>query len=136
MSALSEPPTMAFLCRADLQLSAGKLAVQCAHAAIVSLKQPKKTHSRMVQRWQETASRKICLAVDDEEDLMYFLGLVEEASLPHSLIQDAGLTEVLLEQELCLVLAQHHAIQWIICFLNSRSMIEVDSWGYEVSFIA
>ena len=68
MSALSEPPTMAFLCRADLQLSAGKLAVQCAHAAIGSLKQAKKTHSRMVQRWQETSSRKICLSVDDEED--------------------------------------------------------------------
>ena len=94
MSALSEPPTMAFLCRSDLELSAGKLAVQCAHAAIGSLKQAKKTHSRMVQRWQETASRKICLSVDDEEDLMYFLGLVEEASLPYSLIEDAGLTEV------------------------------------------
>ena len=94
MSALSEPPTMAFLCRVDLQLSAGKLAVHCAHAAIGSLKQAKKTHSRMVQRWQETSSRKICLSVDDEEDLMYFLGLVKEASLPYSLVQDAGLTEV------------------------------------------
>ena len=94
MSALSEPQTMAFLCRSDLKLSAGKLAVQCAHAAIGSLKQAKKTHSRMVQRWQETASRKICLSVDDEEDLMYFLGLVKEASLPYSLVQDAGLTEI------------------------------------------
>ena len=48
MSALSDPPTMAFLCRADLQLSPGKLAVQCAHAAVGSLKQAKKTHSRTV----------------------------------------------------------------------------------------
>ena len=69
MSALSDPPTMAFLCRADLQLSSGKLAVQCAHAAVGSLKQAKKTHSRMVQRWSETASRKVCLAVEDEDEL-------------------------------------------------------------------
>ena len=37
---------------------------------------------------------KLILVVDDEEDLMYFLGLVKAASLPYSLIQDAGLTEV------------------------------------------
>ncbi len=73
MSALSDPPTMAFLCRADLQLSPGKLAVQCAHAAVGSLKQAKKTHSRMVQRWSESASRKVCLAVEDEDELEYYL---------------------------------------------------------------
>ena len=94
MSALSDPPTMAFLCRRDLQLSPGKLAVQCAHAAVESLHRAKKTHSRMVQRWKEGASRKICLAVDDETELEYFLGLVQEASLPFALIRDAGLTEV------------------------------------------
>ena len=94
MSALSDPPTMAFLCRADLKLSAGKLAVQCAHAAVASLQHAKKTHSRMVQRWKESASRKICLAVDDEEEIEYFLNLVQQASLPFALIKDAGLTEV------------------------------------------
>ena len=78
MSALSDPPTMAFLCRTDLNLSAGKLAVQCAHAAVASLQRAKKTHSRMVQRWKESASRKICLAVDDEEEIEYFLNLVQE----------------------------------------------------------
>ncbi len=94
MSALSDPPTMAFLCRVDLQLSAGKLAVQCAHAAVESLKQAKKSHSRMVQRWNESSSRKVCLAVEDESELEYFLELVQEASLPFAVIKDAGLTEV------------------------------------------
>ncbi len=94
MSALSDPPTMAFLCRSDLQLSPGKLAVQCAHAAVESLQRAKKTHSRMVQRWKEGSSRKVCLAVDDETELEYFLELVQEASLPFALIKDAGLTEV------------------------------------------
>jgi len=94
MSALSDPPTMAFLCRVDLQLSSGKLAVQCAHAAVGSLQRAKKTHSRMVQRWTESASRKICLAVEDEEELEYYLERVQDASLPFALIKDAGLTEV------------------------------------------
>ena len=94
MSALSNPPTMVFLCRVDLQLSPGKLAVQCAHAAVGSLQQAKKTHSRMVQRWNDSASRKICLAVDDEDELKYYLEQVQEASLPFALIKDAGLTEV------------------------------------------
>ena len=91
MSALSDPPTMAFLCRSDLQLSPGKLAVQCAHAAVESLQRAKKTHSRMVQRWKEGSSRKICLPVDDETELEYFLGQVQEASLPFALIRDARL---------------------------------------------
>ena len=94
MSALSDPPTMAFLCRVDLPRSPGKLAVQWAHAAIESLKRAKKTHSRMVQRWNESASRKVCLAVEDESELEHFLELVQEASLPFALIKDAGLTEV------------------------------------------
>ena len=83
MSVLSEPPTMAFLCRTDLDLSPGKLAVQCAHAAVESLRKAKQTHSRMVQRWQESASRKVCLAVENED-----------ASLPFAVIKDAGLTEI------------------------------------------
>ena len=62
--------------------------------AVASLQRAKKTHSRMVQRWKESASRKICLAVDDEEEIEYFLNLVQEASLPFALIKDAGLTEV------------------------------------------
>ena len=94
MSALSDSPIMAFLCRVDLQLSTGKLAVQCAHAAVESLQRAKKTHSRMVQRWNESASRKVCLAVEDEAELEHFLQLVQEASLPFAVVQDAGLTEV------------------------------------------
>ena len=90
MSALSDPPTMAFLCRSDLHLSPGKLAVQCAHAAVESLQRAKKTHSRMVQRWKEGSSRKICLAVDDETELEYFLGLVQEASLPYCIDSRCG----------------------------------------------
>ena len=89
-----DPPSMAFLCRVDLQLSPGKLAVQCAHAAVASLQQAKKTHSRMVQRWQEASSRKVCLAVEDENETEHFLQLVQEASLPFAMIGDAGLTEV------------------------------------------
>lgn len=94
MSALSDPPTMAFLCRSDLNLSSGKLAVQCAHAAVESLQRAKRTHSRMVQRWKESSSRKVCLAIDNENELEHFLTLVQEASLPFALVRDAGLTEV------------------------------------------
>ena len=94
MSVLSEPPTMAFLCRTDLDLSPGKLAVQCAHAAVESLRKAKQTHSRMVQRWRESASRKVCLAVENEDELSHFVGLVEGASLPFAVIKDAGLTEI------------------------------------------
>ena len=48
----------------------------------------------MVQRWNESSSRKVCLAVEDESELEYFLELVQEASLPFAVIKDAGLTEV------------------------------------------
>ena len=48
----------------------------------------------MVQRWTESASRKVCLAVEDEDELEYYLQQVREASLPFALIKDAGLTEV------------------------------------------
>ena len=48
----------------------------------------------MVQRWVESASRKVCLAVEDEDELEYYLERVQEASLPFAVIKDAGLTEV------------------------------------------
>ena len=48
----------------------------------------------MVQRWQESASRKVCLAVENEDELSHFVGLVEDASLPFAVIKDAGLTEI------------------------------------------
>ena len=37
---------------------------------------------------------KVCLAVEDEDELDYYLQQVREASLPFALIKDAGLTEV------------------------------------------
>ena len=47
--------------------------------------------------------RKVCLSVEDEKELEYYLERVQEASLPFALIKDAGLTEVAPGTVTCLV---------------------------------
>ena len=70
----------------------------------------------MVQRWQEASSRKVCLAVEDENELEHFLQLVQEASLPFAMIKDAGLTGVALEQLQFWAWGRALSTRWTHCF--------------------
>jgi PTH2 family peptidyl-tRNA hydrolase len=79
------------LVRKDLKLPKGKMAAQVAHA---SLGAALKSEKNILQEWLHHGAGKIVLAVEDEKELLKFKELSEAATLPTSLITDAGHTVI------------------------------------------
>ena len=94
MSSNLNEPTMVFIARKDLNLSAGKLAVQCSHAAVSCTLAARKTEQRLLERWKANGARKICLQADDLATLQMLAGQAQVANLITHLVKDAGHTEI------------------------------------------
>ncbi|MCX8179090.1 MAG: peptidyl-tRNA hydrolase Pth2 [Candidatus Aenigmarchaeota archaeon] len=77
--------------RKDLKMSAGKAAVQAAHA---SLKAFQKTSKSTVFIWELTGSKKVVLAAENESQLKEIYEKARKAKLPCSIIKDAGRTHL------------------------------------------
>ena len=82
---------MALIVRQDLALSTGKIAAQCAHAAVDVVRAARR--SRLLERWRAGGARKVVLGVGDLE-AMHAL----HTSIPNgcysALVTDAGHTEI------------------------------------------
>ena len=94
MVSTADEPSMVLIARPDLKMSAGKLAVQCSHAAVSCTLNARKTHARLVERWKNAGARKICLRVDDLASLQRLAGQAQAAGLVTYIVKDAGHTEV------------------------------------------
>src|SRR5579872_6971408 len=80
--------------RQDLKMGKGKLAVQAAHAAVSSAEQVRKYHKDWFDNWTRESQAKICVKVENEEELRTLKGRLDEQGIPNALIQDAGLTQL------------------------------------------
>lgn len=80
--------------REDLNMSGGKLAVQVAHAAVSCALEGKAKHPDWFSRWYAEGQRKVVLLAKDLDELRSLKEKAARAGLPHSLITDAGLTEL------------------------------------------
>lgn len=80
--------------RQDLKMGKGKLAVQVAHAAVSSAEQARKHKPTWYEPWIHENQAKICVKIDSERELRLLKGRMDEAGIPNSLIQDAGLTQL------------------------------------------
>lgn len=79
------------LVRKDIKLPRGKMSAQVAHAALdAALKADKP----IMQDWLHSGAGKIVLSVENEKELVKFHQMAKDASLPVSLITDAGHTVV------------------------------------------
>jgi PTH2 family peptidyl-tRNA hydrolase len=78
------------LVRKDLNMSKGKVAVQCSHAAAEAVL---KSDKKKVEEWRKF-SKKVVLSVDSENDLIRYKKEAEKSKLVTALIRDAGLTEI------------------------------------------
>jgi len=91
MASMHDAPTMALVVRQDLALTTGKIAAQCAHAAVDVVRAARRT--RLLERWRAGGSRKVVLAVEDLDRMREL-----HASVPNgcyaSLVTDAGRTEI------------------------------------------
>lgn len=94
MASMPEAPTMVLIVREDLRLSSGKVAVQCAHAAVSCTLAARKSQARLVERWRQAGARKICLKVKTLSELQMLAGQAQTAGFVMHLVKDAGHTEV------------------------------------------
>jgi len=94
MSSSHNETTMVLIARKDLKLSAGKLAVQCAHAATSCALAANKSEKRLLERWKNSGARKICLQVEDLPSLQRLAGQAQSANLITHIVKDAGHTEI------------------------------------------
>jgi peptidyl-tRNA hydrolase len=84
---------------AALRLPPGKMAAQCAHAAVGAfLRSPPDRQAR----WLETGMAKIVVRCASESDLMALAAGAEAAGLAHFLVRDAGRTVVSAGTATCL----------------------------------
>jgi len=77
--------------RTDLNLSAGKTAVQAAHASILSYEQTKRGDRA---NWLRFGQKKVALRVKSLEDLYLIRDEAKQLGFPFAIVSDAGLTEV------------------------------------------
>jgi peptidyl-tRNA hydrolase, PTH2 family len=78
--------------RDDLKLSPGKLAVQVAHASVLSLEDVDKS---IIKNWKSEGQKKVVLKVANVKDLLEIKYDADRMGLPNAVVIDAGLTEIL-----------------------------------------
>jgi peptidyl-tRNA hydrolase len=88
---LGEPAKMVIVVRCDLNMSPGKIAAQCVHAALRAVKLSNQT---FVQTWEAQGEPVIALAIEDDAKLEAILLQAVNAGLVVGVQHDAGRTEV------------------------------------------
>lgn len=80
--------------REDLDMSKGKMAVQVAHASVISALNCKKTNAKWFRNWYDEGQKKVVVKAADVEGLRELQGEATKLNIPTALIDDAGLTEL------------------------------------------
>ncbi len=84
----------ALIIRLDLKIGRGKIAVQCAHAAVSAAEKARIRFPQWWNSWLEEGQRKIVLKVPDLETLLHLENAARRNGLPVYLVRDRGLTQV------------------------------------------
>jgi PTH2 family peptidyl-tRNA hydrolase len=85
---------MVLVTRHDLELSKGKLAAQCAHAATECVLAAKRKSPRVLDRYIKVGARKIVCKVPDLVSLKQIHNKAKKSGLVCHLVSDAGHTEI------------------------------------------
>jgi len=79
------------LARQDLKLPKGKMAAQCAHAAVEAAL---KADEILLKKWRQQGQKKIVLKVENEKELLLYFQEAKDNKISCSLITDAGKTVI------------------------------------------
>lgn len=79
--------------RKDLGMRKGKMIAQACHGSIKAYAEALGRNPSETKRWMNHLSKKICVSVNSEEELLAVHQQALDAGLPCALIRDAGLTE-------------------------------------------
>lgn len=91
---LAKPLKLALIVRSDLKLTKGKVAAQCAHAAVICYEQSASSHPELLRLWLASGQPKIVLRVEDLDRLEVLRDTAKEAGLTVGCVRDAGRTQV------------------------------------------
>eukprot|EP01138_Halocafeteria_seosinensis_P005068 gb/GECG01005181.1/.p1 GENE.gb/GECG01005181.1/~~gb/GECG01005181.1/.p1 ORF type:complete len:123 (+),score=10.64 gb/GECG01005181.1/:1-369(+) len=81
--------------RTDLKMKPGKIASQCAHAAVTSYKHGiKKMDSKVMRAWENQGQPKIVIKVPNVEEFATIRQQCHLHSVPVITIRDAGRTQI------------------------------------------
>jgi PTH2 family peptidyl-tRNA hydrolase len=80
--------------RQDLDMSKGKMAVQVAHASVISALNCKSSNAKWFRNWYTEGQKKVVVKADDVERLRDLQQEAEKLNIPTAMIDDAGLTEL------------------------------------------
>lgn len=79
------------LVRQDLKLEKGKMAAQCAHAAVEACLKAEKEE---VSKWRSAGQKKVVLKVSDKEELYRYVQEAKDEGIAAAVITDAGKTHI------------------------------------------
>lgn len=85
---------MVLVLRGELRLTAGKAAVQVAHAAVMLVDQATARQHSALDAWRTQGQKKIGLVVETLDDLERIERSARIRGIPTVWVKDAGLTEV------------------------------------------
>ncbi len=77
--------------RNDIKMSKGKMAAQSSHAAVDA---SHKVDKKILDAWKKEGQKKVILKVKSEGELLELAEKCKKMKLVHSLITDAGRTEL------------------------------------------
>ncbi|XP_011297828.1 peptidyl-tRNA hydrolase 2, mitochondrial [Fopius arisanus] len=89
----SDEHKMVLVIRNDLKMGKGKVAAQCAHAAVAGFEAVLK-YPKLLQEWTENGHKKITVKVDSQEELDQIQKAARAAGLIAITIRDAGRTQI------------------------------------------
>ncbi|TPX68520.1 hypothetical protein SpCBS45565_g03050 [Spizellomyces sp. 'palustris'] len=72
----------------------GKVAAQCAHAALGCWKEAVRGTKQVLSQWEASGQMKIALKCDDEQSMIQIQKSALEKGLPIKMVKDAGRTQV------------------------------------------
>lgn len=84
----------ALIMRLDLKIGRGKIAVQCAHAAVSAAEDARAKFPDWWKHWMDEGQAKIALKVPDLEAILTLGREAKRKRLPHHIVEDRGLTQV------------------------------------------
>lgn len=109
--ATTEEVKLTLVVRKDLKMGTGKIAAQCAHAAVavveevIALREQQQFQKQALDEqsalwvqwygaWRISGCQKIALQCPDEEAMLAVAGAARELGLPFYVIRDAGRTQI------------------------------------------
>lgn len=94
MLSLQIPRTkLVLVVRTDLQMSTGKVAAQCGHAAVGAV-QNFGQDQRILDLWRATGQTKVAVRATSEMQLVKISQLADAAEVNTFIVRDAGATQV------------------------------------------